>query len=67
MQRRISGSGRAFSSDTENIIKDYLQKLHATIVQNLYKSFQIFNFDETSFYMDCPGNYSVSFKGWFLI
>lgn len=59
--RRISGSGRAFKADTVVTIRDYLLE-----IRNLAKDFtedEIFNFDETSFYMDSVGNYTLAGKG----
>lgn len=61
--RRISGSGKSFPENLQEIVKNYLYNLHEVINQEEYKEHQIFNIDESCFRMDCPGSYTVSIKG----
>lgn len=61
--RRISGSGRAFKSDTAQVVTEYLRSVREIIATEQFEDFEIINFDESSFYMDSVGNYSVATKG----
>ena len=62
--RRISSSGR-------NLPKDFIEKIknHLNLVQEAasrYEPSMILGFDESSFYMDAVGNYSIETKGTFV-
>ena len=61
--RRISGSGKAFKSDVVETIKTYIDSVQSIILNGNYGPAEILNFDESSFYMDSVGNYSVSTRG----
>ena len=60
--RRVSGSGRGIPSNYHNIIIEYLRKIEKSIKDFKFKPNEIFNFDESSFYMCSPGNYTVDLK-----
>lgn len=62
-QRRITSSGRKLPSDCINIIKEYLNSIQEKVKN--YPPNCIFNFDESSFYMDAVGNYSIEQIGTF--
>lgn len=57
--RIISGSGRAFTPNNVNVIHEYLKQARAME----YSENEIFNFDETSHYMDAVGSVTISVKG----
>ena len=59
--RRISGSGRSFKPDTVNTVHEYLKDVRE--LAHNYSDDEIINFDESSYYMDAVGNYTVSSKG----
>lgn len=61
--RRISGSGREFPNNSVEIINDYFKETRYFIESKKFTLNQIINFDETSFYMDMPGNYTLEMKG----
>jgi len=61
--RRISGSGRSFKPDTPIIIAKYLREIRELIREHGFTDDEIFNFDESSFYMDAVGAYTVAQKG----
>ena len=61
VRRKISSSGRRIPEDCVEKINDYLDGLHSKV--DGYELNEIFNFDESSFYMDMPGNYSIERKG----
>ena len=56
-----SGSGWSFKQDTPIIIVNYLKKVREKAKE--FTEDEIFNFDESSFYMETVGNYTVSNKG----
>ena len=59
--RKISGSGRAFKPDTVNVTLNYLKEVRELAKE--YSDKEIFNFDETSYYMDAVGNVTIALKG----
>ena len=63
MDSPLTGSGRAFPANTKEIIVAYLDELNGLIKKNKYNKNEIFNFDETSIYMDMPSKYTVSHVG----
>ncbi len=58
--RRISGSGRNLLKDCVNTIKSYLDCVQGRAKD--YPKELVFGFDETSFYMDSFGSYSIETK-----
>lgn len=65
MRRRVSGTGRTLPEDSIQKITSYLNQ-----VQDIAENFErhaIFNFDESSFYMDMPGNYCLERKGYIVL
>ena len=63
VNRRISGSGRAFKPDAVKVTVEYLKEVRKTITEYNFQPNEIINFDESSFYMDSVGNYSVASNG----
>lgn len=61
--RRITGSGRPLKPNSQKIVKDFLNEIQDTIKKHKLKDYQIFGFDQTSFYMDSTGFYTVAEKG----
>jgi hypothetical protein len=59
--RRITGCGKNVSKECKTEIINYLKAVEK-MRQNIPLK-AIFNFDETSFYMDMPGNYTLAKKG----
>ena len=61
VQRRITGTGRTLPKDCKEQIKSYLGTIQE--IAKTYNPKNIFNFDESSFYMDMPGNYAIEKRG----
>ena len=61
VQRRITGTGRTLPKDCKNQINHYLNQVQS--FAKLYDPKCIFNFYESSFYMDSPGTYSIEKRG----
>jgi hypothetical protein len=61
--RRLSGSGRGFPSNCQNIVQEFVREVNTKIAGNNLTTSQIFNFDESSFYMCSPGNYTIDYRG----
>lgn len=61
--RRISGSGKGIPQNCKFITTKYLDDVNTNIEQKKLGPHQIFNFDETSFYMCSPGTYTVDHRG----
>ena len=59
--RRITGSGKNVSKDCKNEIISYLKAVENLRQNTPLKA--IFNFDETSFYMDAPASYTIAKRG----
>jgi len=63
VRRRITGTGRTLPKDCKEQIKSYLGTIQE--VAKTYDSNHVFNFDETSHYMDRPGNYAIEKRGFY--
>ena len=61
--RRITASGRELPKDCVEIIKKFLDEVKNKIEDKGYRLNEIFGFDESSFYMDAPGIFSIAKKG----
>ena len=61
--RRITSSGRNLPKDFIEKIKAYLSLVQEKV--DKYGVASIIGFDESSFYMDAVGNYSVEIRGYF--
>ena len=61
--RRITTSGRELPKDCVEIIKKFLDEVKNKIEDKGYRLNEIFGFDESSFYMDAPGSFSIAKKG----
>ncbi|RNA25757.1 pogo transposable element with KRAB domain-like [Brachionus plicatilis] len=61
--RRISDSGRGIPNDCQNIVQEYIMNVNRIIADNNLQPYEIFNFDESSFYMCSPGNFTIDYKG----
>ena len=61
--RRISGSGRSFPSNLQEIIQKYFDEMRDILRQNQYKDSEIFNFDESCFRLDSPSLTTISHIG----
>lgn len=59
--RRICGTGCLPPKNCAEKIDSYLNLVKAKISD--YQPNEIFNFDESSFYMDMPGNYTIETRG----
>ncbi len=60
-QRRISSSGRTLPADCFDRIVSYLDSIHEKVKS--YNKKSILGFDESSFYMDAIGNFSIEKRG----
>ena len=57
-RRRITSSGRPFPDDSLEIIEEYLVGINSLIDEFRFTSSEILGMDESSVYMDDPGNYT---------
>jgi hypothetical protein len=63
VQRRITGTGRTLPKDCKDQVNSYLGTIQ--LVAKTYDPKHVFNYDETSHYMDRPGNYAIEKRGFY--
>lgn len=61
--RRISSSGRDLPKNSIDLVLEFFNKIRELIGEHNFTLNQILNMDESSFYMDMPGNYTIAQKG----
>jgi hypothetical protein len=63
VQRRVTGVGKGFPTNLKEIIENFLDEFHRIRLEKNYTDDQVWNFDESAFYMDSLGNYTIEKKG----
>ena len=62
-RRRITTSGRAFPTNSKEIVSKHVSTLNDYIEDNNYTLAETANMDESSFEMDSPGSYTFELTG----
>jgi hypothetical protein len=63
VRRRITTSGRPFPINSVQVLQDWVDNINNLIEEFTFLPMEILHMDETSMYMDMPGNYTYETLG----